>query len=181
MLKNKNIKFNLNDIDESDILRLTKYCEWHKCEEKGKYRAPSSRDKLREFKWFCLEHVKIYNKGWDYFKGRSSEEIYDELSEDARWHRETRKKVKQYKFSHDFFVYDDQEKRVFKEGGKNSSLIRQALEILNMDMPKNLNDLKKQYKTMVKKFHPDLNELKDKEKIIKLNESYSILLEFFKS
>ena len=50
-----------------------------------------------------------------------------------------------------------------------------------MDMPKNLNDLKKQYKTMVKKFHPDLNELKEKEKIIKLNESYSILLEFFKS
>ena len=48
-------------------------------------------------------------------------------------------------------------------------------------MPNNLTDLKKQYKIMVKKFHPDINKIKDQEKIIKLNEAYAVLLNFFKS
>ena len=125
--------------------------------------------------------MKIYNKGWDYFKGRSSEEINNELSEDARWHRATRKKVNQFKFGDIFFGTSDQDKDTLEKEDRNSRLIRYALETLNMDMPKNVTDLKKQYKIMVKKFHPDLNEAKDKEIIIKLNESYSILLEFFKS
>ena len=72
MLKSKNINLIIGDNDqEYDKLQLTKYCEWHNCKEKGEYRAPTSRDKLRVFKFFCLKHIKEYNKAWDYFKGRT--------------------------------------------------------------------------------------------------------------
>ena len=40
-----------------------------------------------------FEHVKEYNKAWDYFKGRSIEQIYNEVSNDAYWHRKTKKKL----------------------------------------------------------------------------------------
>ena len=53
MLKSKNINLVTGDNDqEYDKLQLTKYCEWHNCKEKGEYRAPTSRDKLRVFKFF---------------------------------------------------------------------------------------------------------------------------------
>ena len=43
MFKNKNINFSDLEIDENELLKLTKYCEWKGCEEKGEYKAPSSR------------------------------------------------------------------------------------------------------------------------------------------
>ena len=46
--------------EDSQVLSLTKYCEWRNCEEKGEFKAPTSRDQLRVFKWFCLKHIKIY-------------------------------------------------------------------------------------------------------------------------
>ena len=48
-------------------------------------------------------------------------------------------------------------------------------------MPENIGVLKKQYKKLVKKFHPDINKEKDKEYIVKLNEAYSTLQKLFKS
>ena len=40
----------------------------------------------------------------------------------------------------------------------------------------NLSDLKKQYKLMVKKFHPDINKNSCEENIVKLNNAYANLL-----
>ena len=83
MYKNKNINLSLNnEYQEFDNLQLTKYCEWPNCEEKGEYKAPTSREKLRVFRFFCLKHIVVYNKSWDYFKGRTTNQIYDEVSND---------------------------------------------------------------------------------------------------
>jgi hypothetical protein len=38
------------------------------CRLHGEYRAPFARDKLEQYRWFCLEHVRDYNKKWDYFR-----------------------------------------------------------------------------------------------------------------
>ena len=61
MYKIKKFSNFLEDSND-EFLALTKYCEWPNCQRKGEYKAPTSREKLREFKWFCLEHVKLYNK-----------------------------------------------------------------------------------------------------------------------
>ena len=76
------------------------------CEKKGEYRAPTSREKLRVFKFFCLDHIKDYNKSWDYFKGRSSEEIYDEVSNDAYWHRKTSKNINNFKIEDELNFFE---------------------------------------------------------------------------
>ena len=47
-------------------------CETPGCRLQGEYRAPRARDKLDEYRWFCLEHVRDYNKKWDYFAGLDS-------------------------------------------------------------------------------------------------------------
>ena len=41
------------------------------CEAMGEYRAPKSRRNLKDYWWFCLEHVRAYNSTWDYYKGMS--------------------------------------------------------------------------------------------------------------
>ena len=46
-----------------------KKCDSYKCNEKGEYRAPKSRIRLNEYFFFCLNHVKEYNKSWDFYKG----------------------------------------------------------------------------------------------------------------
>jgi hypothetical protein len=55
----------------------------------GEYRAPKNRTHLREFHWFCLDHVREYNAGWDYYKGLSPDQIEHLTREDSSWQRPT--------------------------------------------------------------------------------------------
>ena len=180
MLKNKNNIFFSTDSNEN--IYLPKYCEWPNCNKKGEYKAPTSRSNLRHFKWFCLEHVKLYNKSWDYFKGKTSDEIYNEISKDATWHRPTYKRVKSINIEDSFnFINNSKNTSKKKVLSKNEDKLLEALAILDMQIPENIEVLKKQYKRLVKKFHPDINKENDKEYIIKLNEAYSTLIKLFKS
>ena len=36
------------------------------CDLPGEFRAPSSRENLRKYIWFCLDHVRAFNKSWNY-------------------------------------------------------------------------------------------------------------------
>lgn len=62
-------------------------CDMPDCSAMGEYRAPKSRRNLREYWWFCLEHVREYNSAWDYYKGMSQTEIEAELRRDTAWQR----------------------------------------------------------------------------------------------
>ena len=182
MYKNKKSFSYFFEEKDDEFLALTKYCEWGNCQKKGEYKAPTSREKLREFKWFCLEHVKLYNKGWDYFKGRTSDEIYNEISKDAVWHRPTWEKIKRYKFLNSHLFNGE---NIDFSGSKAEDKIRKTdiencAEILEVKLPIKIAALKKQYKKMVKKFHPDVSKNNNEEHIIKLNYAYSELLNFLK-
>ena len=182
MYKNKKSYGYYFEEEEDEFLALTKYCEWGNCQKKGEYKAPTSREKLREFKWFCLEHVKLYNKGWDYFKGRTADEIYHEISNDALWHRPTWEKIKKYKFL-DPHLFDDENVDMSnsKSADKiNNTTIENCAKILEINLPVKIGALKKQYKKMVKRFHPDVSQNNSEEHIIKLNYAYSELLNFVK-
>ena len=56
----------IKNLYEKKNLQLIKYCEWKDCNNKGIYRAPKNRNNLREFRWFCLNHVREYNKKYDF-------------------------------------------------------------------------------------------------------------------
>lgn len=64
-------------------------CDWPGCEALGQYRAPMSPERLSEFRWFCLEHVREYNRGWNYFAGRSEDEVEAFLNDATAWERPT--------------------------------------------------------------------------------------------
>ena len=53
----------------------------------GEFRAPLARDRLTEYRWFCLEHVREYNKKWDYFAGLDADAIEQHIRADTIWRR----------------------------------------------------------------------------------------------
>ena len=67
----------------------TKTCEWPGCEKKGAYRAPSSPEDLSEYRWFCLDHVRMYNRAWNFFEGWSEDELDAQVRADRTWERPT--------------------------------------------------------------------------------------------
>ena len=66
-------------------------CEWENCMEVGNYKAPMEKDNSKNYRWLCVEHIKLFNKSWDYFDGMSEEEIIKFLKSDITWHRPTQK------------------------------------------------------------------------------------------
>ena len=65
-------------------------CDMPGCHEAGEYRAPKSRTTLSDYHWFCLEHVRAFNQGYDFFRGMSADEIARAQSPLAGWAAETR-------------------------------------------------------------------------------------------
>ena len=64
------------------------------CQQPGEFRAPGDRrggfDGPGEWRWLCLDHVREFNAGYDYFAGMSGEEILAAQSPIAGWASETR-------------------------------------------------------------------------------------------
>ena len=64
-------------------------CEWSNCQEVGKCKAPLEKDNIKNFKWLCEKHIKLFNKNWNYFEGMSQSEIENFIKSDLTWHRPT--------------------------------------------------------------------------------------------
>jgi hypothetical protein len=69
-------------------------CDAPGCCEAGEFRAPGPRtpsfDGPGDYRWFCLEHIRQFNAGYDWFEGMSAEEIMRAQSPIHGWERETR-------------------------------------------------------------------------------------------
>lgn len=155
-------------------------CDHPGCQEKGEYRAPKDRS-LKDYYWFCLKHVQEYNAKWNYYDGIDSEE--EERREQKRRRFRFGAKVK-YNFGFDingnFEFFDDYspDYSIINEA-RFSKDERACLEIMELDINEvTVESLKKQYKKMVKKYHPDVNpdnkEAEEKFKI--LSTAYKSLL-----
>ena len=64
-------------------------CDAPGCNEAGEFRAPGRRasgfDGPGDWRWFCLEHVRAFNSGYDFFEGMSADEILDAQSPAYGW------------------------------------------------------------------------------------------------
>ena len=160
-------------------------CEWEKCEEIGKFKAPMERDNSKNHKWLCEKHIKLFNKNWNYFEGMCQSEIEDFLKSDLTWHRPTQK----FDSADNFFnilwknVLDDkfnffkQEKRINKPNGSQlTEKDKDAFRIMNLELNVDWPAIQKKFKSLVKKFHPDRNagnkQFEDKLKKITLAYSH---------
>lgn len=176
-----------------DSAKIFRKCEHPNCECEGEYRAPKNRE-LKEYYWFCLKHVSEYNKSWNFYDGMSQEEIELENKLDETWHSPSWKfgvsldnLAKQGKLNDPFEIYNTYMKR--KPNIKNSQskislqsalTVREleAVQVFEICFPYTENQLKKRYKILVKKYHPDLNQgsKKAEEMFKKISECYRILL-----
>ncbi|MDP2086356.1 MAG: J domain-containing protein [Gemmobacter sp.] len=144
-------------------------CTYPGCQEPGQYRAPKSPDQLDEFVWFCRDHVREYNLKWNFFQGQTEEEFQRFIDKDRVWGRETKP-----------FGQRPDEGRAWERMGVNDPLEilgekgtrsapaavqsrrlppteRKALEILDARDSWTRAEIRKQYKSLVKDLHPDLN------------------------
>ena len=139
-------------------------CEWENCKEIGKFRAPAEKDNIKNFKLLCEEHIKLFNKKWNYFEGMSQSEIEFFLKSDLTWHRPTQK----FSSSDNFFsilwnntlndkfkIFNEEE---FFHVNKNKKLRekdKDAFRIMDLELSADWATIHKKFKTLVKKFHPD--------------------------
>lgn len=69
-------------------------CDRPGCAEAGEFRAPgprgSSFDGPGDYRWFCFDHVREFNAGYDWFAGMSPEEIIRAQNPVHGWDRQTR-------------------------------------------------------------------------------------------
>ena len=62
-------------------------CDWNNCFEIGEYKAPIEKDNSKNYRLLCLNHVKEFNKNWNYFAGMNDEQIYEFFKSDMTWHK----------------------------------------------------------------------------------------------
>ena len=157
-------------------------CDHEGCNKPGIYRAPKDK-KLKEYYWFCLEHVQEYNAHWNYYAGMDEEEELRQAK--AKMHfNGGRSKIKYrhgYRFK-DAFGFFSEYAEEFSEAAPETFFTaeeRRWIEIMELDYNSlSLENLKKQYKKLVKKYHPDVNrdDKEAEEKFKQLTNAYSALL-----
>ena len=161
-------------------------CEWDNCKESGEFKAPLEKDNSRKYRWLCEEHIKLFNKNWNYFDGMCQNEIEDFLKSDLTWHRPTQKFGSSDNFFNilwnnalnDKFVFFRQEKITNGLGDRKlNEKDKDAFIIMGLELNANWPTIQKKFKTLVKKFHPDRNagNKKFEDKLKKITLAYSHL------
>ncbi len=158
----------------------TPTCQWDGCEKPGGHRAPVGRNAEGQFFMFCMEHVKEYNKGYNYFSGLSDTEIARYQKEAITGHRPTwtvgvNKEAKtsplhsttrsgsagaQARMKDPFgFVAQKSgnSSRFPPQTRKLKTLEGKAFEELGLGGKATPAEIKSRYKELVKKHHPDAN------------------------
>ena len=164
-------------------------CDWENCNQAGEFKAPLEKDNSKNFRWLCEEHIKLFNKKWNYFDGMSQNQIEDFLKSDLTWHRPTQKFGSSDNFFNilwnnalnDKFFFSTQEKRM---NGLSDRKLNQrdkdAFKIMGLELNASWPMIQKKFKTLVKKFHPDRNagnkQFEDKLKKITLAYSHLKLM-----
>ena len=168
-----------------------RHCDVTGCGAFGEFRAPRARDKLTEYYWFCLDHVRAYNAAWDYYKGMGPEEIEAARRADMVGWRPTwplgtpRGRHDQIDPEHLRAAFS----RLFDEdmfAGHQDAPSRapkpitpeeEALAVMNLEVGVTPDQIKARYKELVKLHHPDANggDKAAEERLKSINQAYTFL------
>jgi hypothetical protein len=153
-------------------------CERPGCKEPGLYPAPKGRGMEGQYHRFCLEHVREYNKSYNYFVGLPDEVVIKYQKDDIIGHRPTwslgvnsgsRKRGAQPGprkggFAHQFTAYDpfglfpDSDEGTGRPVRQLKRAERKCLRQLNLEDTATKADIKTRFKELVKRLHPDHNK-----------------------
>ena len=161
-----------------------RFCDMPNCPNQGEFRAPKSRSALREFHWFCLEHVRAYNASWDFYKNMSPDEIEADLRADSAWQRPTwplgrlgghSRMDETLEAELHAFAFGPRPKAAPQASAPPE--LREALGTLALGWPVTLEDVKTRYKELAKRHHPDANhgDKRSEERLKVINLAYATL------
>lgn len=157
-------------------------CDHPGCNKPGEFKAPKDKT-LREYYWFCLEHVQEYNAGWNYYVDSDTfteeQETFRRKTRFNGFHSRIKYKFgceldEELSFLHGFSGFEKATDNIYF-----SKADKRQMENLELDVEDfSIENLKKQYKKLAKTCHPDLHpEDKDaEEKFKRLTEAYKKLL-----
>jgi hypothetical protein len=173
-------------------------CEHPTCQKAGEFRAPGrgghSFDGPGVWRWFCLDHVREFNAGYNWFEGMSAEEILDAQGPAAGWRTESPA------FNPGaadgmprWSDFDDPldaisaraagiKSRAQRQGeaamdGRFTAAEVSALEVLGLNLEVSRSGLRKRYSEMVRRYHPDRNggDRQFEARLNKVVEAYQLL------
>jgi hypothetical protein len=160
-------------------------CDHPACREAGEFRAPRSRETLNEYYWFCLEHVRLYNATWDFYRGMTPADIEKARRADIVGNRPSwplgARGPKYFRFS-DEEIHEAL--RRFYEAADSKPQPRrpptpeeEALAVLELDSSATDADLKARYKKLAKQHHPDANggDKAAEDRLKTINQAYTFL------
>jgi hypothetical protein len=155
-------------------------CNWPGCEDEGCHKAPKGRGREGEYYVYCLEHVRAYNKSYNYFSGMSDEDVAGYQKASVYGHRPTWssgvnswaatgfRSAAQAHMGHktDFQTADPFElfgaaRGAHAENAPKGRMLRnaerKALRALDLTEDASAADIKARFKSLVKVHHPDIN------------------------
>jgi len=159
----------------------TRACEWHGCGHLGGYRAPKGRDREGQYYNLCIDHVREYNKSYNYFSGMKDDDIVAYQRSASTGHRPTwtigvnadgveaarvhPNKAWAAAFADPFGIFGGGRERRAPgadrapepEARPLRNLERRSFAVLNLDGGETGSEIKARYKALVKLLHPDAN------------------------
>ena len=168
----------LKNIDEAHAHRR---CAADGCLHEGIYPAPKSRSALRDYLWFCLDHVREYNKSWNYYEGLQGAALEAEIRRATTWERPSWKfatgKPSENSFEDPLGLFNFENRDAGSPERQVPPEERRAWKILQLSPVSDIDIVKKQYKRLVKQNHPDKNggDAAAEERLKDINLAYSLI------
>jgi len=156
----------------------THMCDHPDCLEPGEFRAPpdtsapgASFDGPGEYRWFCLEHIRQFNEGYNFFEGMDTDEIYSAQRPMSGWESETRAFARNGSPPPRWADFSDPldaigarfrdnlnvRKSAMKDGRPLSDNDRKALKTLGLGAEADRKAIRRAYSALVRRYHPDRN------------------------
>jgi hypothetical protein len=154
-------------------------CDHPTCKAAGEYRAPKGRDREGQYWRFCLQHVREYNASYNYFSGMSDSAVAAFQKDAIIGHRPTwamgvntsgkdegaAGETRDWAYvdplgilrGEDFTQAKSRRSAPEPKRPRHTGAVRRALDVLGLDETADGPAIKAQYKSLVKRFHPDAN------------------------
>jgi len=154
-------------------------CGWEGCDAAGTHKAPKGRGREGQYHHFCIDHVRLYNKSYNYFSGMGDDDIAAYQKDSITGHRPTwtmgvnsageqRENVRRastrdwtgglrdpFDMFERGFKPDPAAEAVPKRRLK--TLEKKSFDTLDLEGSETAEAIKARYKSLVKLYHPDAN------------------------